>query len=131
VPGAARFSVLPAPGGTDPGRVLSVRGSASDGFTIRTRATTSGVLVLRVTSVPGWHAAVDGRAVATEKYDDVMLSVALPPGSHTVTLHYLPDRLVLATALALATVVAAIVGAGVVWFRRRRRSAESVPVIEG
>jgi hypothetical protein len=48
-----------------------------------------------------------------------------------VTLHYLPDRLVLATALALATVVAAIVGAGVVWFRRRRRSAESVPVIEG
>jgi hypothetical protein len=61
---------------------------------------------MRVTDLPGWHASIDGRALALSRYRGLMLEAAVPAGPHVIHLWYLPARLVIGTWLALATLAA-------------------------
>jgi hypothetical protein len=116
VPGASRFSFA----GSTRSRVVSVAGSATTSFTIRTSGASSGTLVMRVTAVPGWHCTIDGRQARITTFDGVMQSVSVPAGSHVVTLHYLPGRLVVGLVAASGTVLAFVAVAIVAVVRRRR-----------
>jgi hypothetical protein len=121
VPGAARF------GFDEPSvdRVVSVHGSTATGFTIQTTGTVRGKLLMRVTAVPGWHVAVDGRPERLAA-SGVMESVWLSPGSHRVTLEYRPDRFVVGLAVAAGTALAAGTAAAAVLFRRRKRTSTPI-----
>ena len=124
VPGAARFSFAP---GAPLAKVTSVAGSATTSFSLGTRSSSTARLVLRVTAVPGWHATVDGRAVPLTRYDGVMESLLVPPGSHEVRLWYLPGRLVVATFGALASIFAVLCRAVVLGIRRRSSPKREAP----
>lgn len=96
VPGATRFSV-------STGEVTGVTGRDGS-YTVAVSARRPTVLTARVTSVPGWHATVNGKTVALER-DGVFYEIGLPAGRDEVRLSYLPARLV-------QGVIAACVGAG-------------------
>ena len=86
-------------------------------------AAAPGVLRLRLTDVPGWHATVDGRPLATEPFGGVMLQARVPSGRHTVVVTYRPATFTVGIALAAAGVVAIVGSAAAGWWLRRRRSA--------
>jgi len=89
---------------------------------VETHAATSQVLRLRLTDVPGWHASLDGHPLPLRPFNEVMLQADIPPGSHTVELHYWPERFTVGIVLALVSVLA-LVAAPIVEHARRRRSA--------
>ena len=124
VPGAARFTFSPGAGRAS---VTSVEGSATTSLTLRTTSTARRRLVLRVTAVPGWHATVDGHSAALSTYEGVMESVTLPPGTHKVRLWYLPQRLVVGTIAAFASVFSVLCASVVFAVRRRFRRWPLVP----
>jgi uncharacterized membrane protein YfhO len=88
-----------------------------------TDATGPQVLRLRLTDVPGWHATLDGRPLALQKYAGVMLQAEIPAGHHTVDLHYWPASFTLGLALAACSVVA--LSATLIVGRMRRRAPVS------
>lgn len=88
-----------------------------------TDADTPQVLRLRLTDEPGWHATIDGRPVPLQRFAGVMLQLEVPPGRHTVELHYWPAAFTLGIILASGAVVGLLVAFAVGWGRRRRRSA--------
>jgi hypothetical protein len=58
------------------------------------------VLRLRLTDVPGWHATIDGRSLRLESFSGIMLQARVPPGRHTVELHYWPTAFTVGIVLA-------------------------------
>src|SRR5579875_176714 len=123
VPGASRLSLVPATGSS--GRLLEVRHPSSSEWDSVTSTTGPARLVVRVSAVPGWHATIDGHPARLVRTDEVMWSLALPPGRHRVRVWYLPDRIAEGVAMAAggALLLAALGGAG--WWRRRGRGAGS------
>ena len=77
---------------------------------------------LRLTDVPGWHATIDGRPLPLTTFAGVMLQARVPPGRHTIELHYWPATftwgIVLAAMAAIGLVAALVIDA----LRRRRTS---------
>ena len=71
---AARHAVLPGHS-TDPASVDGVP-----------PAPAPQLLQLRITDVPGWHATIDGRPLALQRFAGVMLQARIPPGRHVVEL---------------------------------------------
>jgi hypothetical protein len=70
---------------------------------------------------PGWHARVDGRPVAIERWDGAFDSVVLPPGRHRVSFVFRPRSLYIGGAITLLAVAGlALV---IVSDLRRRRAA--------
>lgn len=90
---------------------------------VGTRSPSPQLLRLRLTDLPGWHATIDGRPVPLERFSGIMLQVRIPPGRHTVELHYWPEAftvgLVLAACSAIGLTSALIIGR----IRRVRDSA--------
>ena len=68
-------------------------------------AASSQVLRLRLTDVPGWHASLDGQPLALRPFNQVMVQADIPPGTHTVELHYWPETFSVGIVLALVSVV--------------------------
>jgi hypothetical protein len=66
------------------------------------RAEGPGWLVTRQPWYPGWAAWLDGAPTGIEVLDGALVGVALPAGSHTVTLRYRPAGLELGLAISLA-----------------------------
>lgn len=56
--------------------------------------------------LPGWHAAVDGRAAPLERWDRVFQAVRVGPGRHTVAFEYTAPGLWAGAAVSLATAAA-------------------------
>jgi hypothetical protein len=104
VPGASQFSLVSS-NGTAAGHVLSAQAGAPGSWTVRVVASAPSTLVMRVTDVPGLHATVNGQPLVLARYDGVMLSTTVPAGTDTVRLWYMPGRLVIATWVALASIV--------------------------
>jgi hypothetical protein len=84
------------------------------------------VLRLRLTDVPGWHATLDGRPLALERFSGIMLQARIPAGNHTVELQYWPGSFTLGIVLA-ACGAAALAGGLLVAWRRARTSPAPTP----
>ena len=125
IPGAAAATVSPVkadgslPAATAPGTPVPVSHSSPSAWEVTTRSTGPQVLRLRLTDVPGWHAAIDGRPVPIQRFAGVMLQVEVPAGRHTVTLHYWPSSFTVGIVLATCAAVG-LLSALVVDHRRRR-----------
>ena len=128
IPGAAAATLTPMPStgrlpGLDaPGRPVPVTHPDASSWKLVTKASSSQVLRLRLTDVPGWRATIDGRPLALKQFAGIMLQAELPAGTHTVELRYWPatfsDGLFLASGATVGLLVA-LVAPGI---RRRSRS---------
>ena len=124
VPGAAIATLVPTSGsgfpGTDaPGKAVPVVWPGPSQVRIRTDSTSSGVLRLRVSNVPGWQATIDGRPLALTPYLTMMMQAHIPPGHHVIEMRYWPKRF--SDGLVLAgCVLLAFAGTAVVVVVRRR-----------
>ncbi len=97
VPGAARFSFTAA------GDTVRFAQPTGDGaWTLSVHAPRAGQLTVRLTDVPGWHATIDGRPAKLSPYLDVMQTLPVPAGAHTIRLWYWPPLFTVGIALALA-----------------------------
>lgn len=133
VPGAADATLVARgagpPGPDAPGRPVAVSRPDPATWRVTTESTGPAVLRLRLTDVPGWHATLDGRPLALERWADVMLQATLPAGRHVVVLHYLPESFRDGTALLgvglLVVLWLAFVPSGALRRRRRQGSASA------
>lgn len=78
-----------------------------------------GYLVLSDPFYPGWRAELDGSPAEILRANYAFRAVAVPAGSHTVTMTFRPASWIAGLAISLAT-LAALAAAGFVWLRRRR-----------
>lgn len=78
-----------------------------------------GYLVLSDPFYPGWLAELDGSPAEILRANYAFRAVAVPAGSHTVTMTFRPASWIAGLAISLAT-LAALAAAGFVWLRRRR-----------
>jgi hypothetical protein len=131
VPGAsvATLSALGAHGSLPavdaPGRPVVVTYPDAASWKLVTHGSRPQVLRLRLTDVPGWHATIDGKPLTLVRFNRVMLQAKVPPGRHTIELHYWPDAfnagLVLAGGTVIVLAVALVFGGR--WSRQRRARA--------
>lgn len=126
VPGAARFTVAG-------GKVTAVEHPVASSWSFTESSPGATTLVLRVTSLPGWHATIDGRPLALTTSGGLLLTAEVPAGRHAIRLWYLPERLVVGTLAALLAalgLVAYLAGDPVRRRLRRRRSGTAEPPAE-
>jgi hypothetical protein len=93
-----------------------------DRRTIGVEAPDGGVLVVGERAHPGWAVAIDGRAVPWQVADAVLIGVAVPPGSRTITLEFRQPAVRPAAGLTLLS-LAGIAFAYVLRVRRTRSAA--------
>jgi hypothetical protein len=82
------------------GRAAPAVVARAEGAELDVRADGPGVLVLAEGYDPGWSAAIDGAPATVFRVNHAQLAVALPDGTHRVTLRYRPRGLWLGVALA-------------------------------
>jgi len=126
IPGAAAATLVDVakggglPGPDAAGTPVAVTHADPADWKLVTHASTTSVLRLRLTDLPGWHGTIDGKPLTLMTYSGVMIQAKIPPGHHTIELHYWPDAfstgLVLAGAAVVGLCAIPIVG------RIRRRS---------
>ncbi len=75
---------------------------------------------LRLTNLPGWHTSIDGKTLPLLSFSGVMMQAHVPPGTHTVELHYWPGAFTAGLVLAAVSVVS-LCAVPLVWKARRRR----------
>jgi hypothetical protein len=132
----ATLSALPPSGRTLPidARGTPVKVTHPSAASVRLVADTSStkLLRLRITALPGWHATIDGRALPLERWGDgAMLEARVPAGHHVVELRYWPGLFSAGLAAAAAVLVGFV---GVIAFallRRRDRGAGEGRAVEG
>ncbi len=120
IPGAAAATLTPVvadgalPSPDAAGRAVPVTHPDPASWKLETDSATTEVLRLRLTDVPGWHASIDGRPLKLQRFSGVMLQAVVPPGRHTIELHYWPTAftvgIVLAACSALGLAVALVMG---------------------
>jgi hypothetical protein len=103
----SRSGSLPAVDAT--GTPLKVSYPNPTSWKVETNATTPQVLRLRLTDVPGWHATIDGKPLVVSRFNRVMLQARIPPGRHTIELHYWPETFTVGIAVAVLTVIGLVV----------------------
>lgn len=80
-------------------------------------------LVVAETWDPGWQASLDGRPVAVEPRQGVLMAVPVGPGSGAVELRYHPDGFV--PGMILSALGLCVLAAGIVLGRRRLESGQA------
>jgi hypothetical protein len=124
IPGAATATLVSAnpsggwPAIDAPGTAVPVTRPSPSKVRLTTTSSSSQVLRLRVASLPGWHATIDGRPLTLSPYLSMMYQAHIPPGHHVIELTYWPTRFT--EGIVLAAV--AVVGLAVAAFAARRRS---------
>ncbi len=81
---------------------------APDRLAIRAEMACDGMVVLSDAFYPGWRARVDHRSVEIHQVNGAMRGVAVPRGSHTVTMRYRPVSVYLGAALTLFGILGAL-----------------------
>jgi hypothetical protein len=126
IPGAAPATLVPAghshawPSIDAHGSATPVKWISPSKLRIETSSSAPRVLRVRVASVPGWHATIDGRPLPTSPYLSMMFQARVPPGHHVVEFSYWPQRFTEGVVLALLAVVGFVVAGIVVWRARLR-----------
>ncbi len=72
---------------------------------METQRPTPGLLVLTDTYYPGWEADIDGTPAPIIKADWAFRAVALPAGTHTVTMTYEPVSVTMGIAVSIISMV--------------------------
>jgi hypothetical protein len=133
VPHSGRATLVPlsagprGAGGPDQ-TVQPAQESVGGTWRIHVDARQRSLLVMRVTSVPGWQATIDGKPLALRTYGTVMLAAVVPAGTHVVTLRYWPRLWSLGLVLAGAATLCLLAVLGVAAGRRfRRRGSTARP----
>jgi hypothetical protein len=132
IPGAAAATLVPAMSSSE-WPAIDARGAAvhvawlgPSKVRIVTNSSSPQVLRLRVASLPGWKATIDGHPLSLSKYALLATQARIPPGKHVIELDYWPKKFSEGLLLAGDTVVG-FVGIGLVsWRRRKGRSSHSV-----
>ncbi len=126
IPGAAPATLTPLPrAGVVPpadasGRPVEVTHPNPASWRLVTGAARTGMLRLRLTDVPGWHATIDGRSVPLSRFAGTMLQLEVPAGRHLVELNYWPSAFTLGLVLAGCAVVGLVGASTLSWVLRRR-----------
>jgi hypothetical protein len=81
---------------------------APDRLAIRADMACDGMVVLSDTFYPGWRARVDHRPAEIYEVNGAMRGVAVPAGSHTVTMRYRPVSVYLGATLTLVGILGAL-----------------------
>jgi hypothetical protein len=81
---------------------------APDRLAIRAEMACDGLVVLSDTFHPGWRARVDHRPAGIYEVNGAMRGVAVPQGTHTITMRYRPVSVYLGAALSLAGILGAL-----------------------
>jgi hypothetical protein len=68
---------------------------------IEVNANHEGWLVFSEIDYPGWFAAIDGQPVEIARYNNLLRSVQLPPGEHTVELEFRPMSVYIGIGLSI------------------------------
>jgi len=133
IPDAGMATLVPVqPAGTKPPgsghkpTVVPITGNDPASLKIVTHGSGVQTLELRLTAVPGWHASIDGRPLALERFGGVMLEARIPPGRHVVELTYWPVAFTVGLVVAVMSAVSLCVALGISW-RRRHRDTDSTP----
>jgi hypothetical protein len=106
IPRAASATLVPltsteqAPGPDAAGSPVPVTHPNPAAWRLDTNSTRPGVLRLRLTDVPGWHATIDGRPLSLQQFSGIMLEARIPAGRHTIELHYWPEAFTVGIVLA-------------------------------
>ena len=131
VPGATRATLIVpgAVGVVGPGHATTRTvqlGPAA--WRVRTDTPAPGVLRLRITAAPGWHATVDGRPLALSTWSDgAMLQASVPAGRHVVDVDYGPTLFTVGIAVALVVALALVLACvAAAWLSRDVRRAARV-----
>ncbi len=123
--GAATLTPLSRHGALPPvhvvGTVVPVSYPSPSSWTITTDASTAQVLRLRLNNTPGWQATINGQPLRLSPFADVMLQARIPPGHHTIELHYWPGSFTVGIVLAAIATVLLVVAVAVGEVRSRRR----------
>ncbi|HLM94903.1 MAG TPA: YfhO family protein, partial [Acidimicrobiales bacterium] len=126
---AATLTPMPSkgrlPGLNAPGRPVPVTHPDPSSWKLVIKASSSQVLRLRLTDVPGWRATIDGRPLALKQFAGIMLQAEVPAGTHTVELRYWPATFSAGLLLAAGAVVGLVVASMIPRLRRRSRSRSS------
>ena len=133
VPDVAEATEVPRPSPATrlpldaPGTPLAVTHVAAGSWRVATDARGPALLRLRLTAVPGWHATLDGRPLATQSWSrGAMLEADIPAGRHVVELHYWPTLFTIGMVTSGTTATVFMVAVIVVGVRRHRRAARQV-----
>ena len=93
-------------------------------YTLDVQAKKAGVLYIKITNVPGWHAVINGKSVALQKSAGDLMQILLPSGQDHVTLTYNPSSLDLGYYLALVALIALLLSyLGQDFYQRRSLGA--------
>lgn len=109
------------------GRVLSaLRFGTNSTASVTVESPVATLIHVRISSSPGWVASTGEHSLPVRSWDDAMLAVWVPAGTHTVALVYRPPLLVDGLALAAAGAVLLVLLGLVELAQRRRRVARRV-----
>ncbi len=128
-PGSASTS-LPALQGAGTGTATITRYEA-DEIEVTTTSDRPGILVLSEVWYPAWKAYIDGAESEVMIADYSLRGVAIPAGSHTVTMRYESATFATGMWITLLTLAATIAGIVVVWSRGRQATIEAGSEQEG
>ena len=81
---------------------------APDRLAIHAEMACDGMVILSDTFYPGWRARVDHRPAEIYEVNGAMRGVAVPRGTHTITMRYRPVSVYLGAALSLAGILGAL-----------------------
>jgi hypothetical protein len=111
--------------GQSPGVPAAVTHANPANWTVRTDSGAPGVLRLRITNVPGWHASIDGKPLALESFSGIMLQAHIPPGRHVVELNYWPMTFTLGLIIGACSLAGLSLALVMDCLRRRRPTSPS------
>ena len=113
------------PSSDTPGKAVAVTHPSPSSWKLVTRSDSRSLLRLRLTDVPGWHATVDGKALALHPFAGVMLQARLPAGTHTVELRYWPTTFSVGIILALCSMAGLIASLAFARYRSNIRHSRA------
>jgi hypothetical protein len=120
VPGSGIVTEGPAsdrPGAIE--RVVPYRSDNAGQLAMSVDASSSEVLRVHISDLPGWKATVDSHPVAVKRWDRSMMEIAVGPGRHQVRFTYRPGAWILGLWIGLATIVVLFLALSEPWWRAR------------
>jgi hypothetical protein len=108
-----------APAVASSGAVSAVAPDGEQGYRIRYRSSSAGLLKLSIPHFPGWTATVDGRTLDILRVDHALMGVEVPPGDKELVLRFHPTWFGAGAVVSLATLM--LCSGGWVWAGRRFR----------